>query len=164
MTTTQPQRTPASDMFPRHRDRDRPPSRFKTRHRKRKRSRSEKKSKKNYTPPLYSWIWGEDWTVDKQFQILIWDLFAKYVGTMRVGKEGTQKYELWTWKGTQSDIRKIQLQLSWVMGTRSLDLNNPSDLLREIVCRYRENFPSDSPWTFDRLYGDVRYSIPKPQE
>ena len=151
MTTTQPQRTPASDMFP--------PSRFKTRHRKRKRSRSEKKSKKNYTPPLYSWIRGEDWTVDKLFQILIWDLFAKYVGIMHVGK-----YELWTWKGTQSDIRKIQLQLSWVMGTRSLDLNNPSDLLREIVCRYRENFPSDSPWTFDRLYGDVCYSIPKPQE
>ena len=108
---------------------------------------------------MYSQLWGEDWTVDKLFEILIRDMFAMYVGTMYVGK-----YHLWTWKGTQSDIRKIQLQLSWVMGLRSLELNNPSDLVREIVCRYRENFATDSTWTFERLYGNVRYSIPKPQE
>ena len=131
--------------------------------RKRKRSSSQKKSKKKsrkkYIQPLYSQIWGEDWTVDKLFEILIRDMFHMYVGTMYVGK-----YHLWTWKGTQSDIRKIQLQLSWVMGTRSLELNNPSDLMREIVSRYRENFASDSTWTFERLFGDVRFSIPKSQE
>ena len=142
MTNTQPQRTSVSNMFappP-----DRPP---------------RSGSKKKYTPPLYSRIWGEDWTVDQLFEILIRDLFAQYVGTMYVGT-----YCIWTWKGTQSDIRKIQLQLSWVMGLRSLELNNPSDLVREIVCRYRENFATDSTWTFERLYGNVCYSIPKPQE
>ena len=142
MTTTQPQRTSASKMFappP-----DRPP---------------QYGPKKKYTPPLYSRIWGADWTVDQLFEILIRDVFHQYVGTMYDGK-----YYLWTWKGTQRDILKIQLQLSWVMGTRSLELNNPSDLMREIVSRYRENFASDSTWTFERLFGDVRFSIPKSQE
>ena len=142
MTTTQPQRASASKMFappP-----DRPP---------------QYGPKKKYTPPLYSEYWGEDWTVDQLFETMIRDLFAEYVGIMRVGK-----YELWTWKGSQSDIFKIQLQLSWVMGTRSLELNNPSDLMREIVSGYRENCASDSTWTFERLFGDVRFSIPKSQE
>ena len=130
---------------------DRPPSRFKTRYRKRKRS----KSKKKYTPPLYSESWGEDYTVTKLFPIIINDLFSKYVDTKHVGK-----YELWTWKGTHRDIWKIQLQLSWVMGARSLELNNPSDLIREIVSRYQEYF-SHPCWTFEYLYGDVCYSIPK---
>ena len=138
MTTTQPQRTSASNMF--EPPPDRPP---------------RSGSKRKYTPPLYSEYWGEDWTVDQLFEIMIRDMFAEYVGIMRVGK-----YELWTWKGSQSDIFKIQLQLMWVIGTRSLQLNNPSDLVREIVSRYQEYF-SNPIWTFERLYGDVCYSIPK---
>ena len=139
MTNTQPQRTSVSNMFappP-----DRPP---------------RSGSKTNYTPPLYSEYWGEDWTVDRLFEIMIRDLFAEYVGIKRVGK-----YELWTWKGSQSDIFKIQLQLSWVMGPRSLQLNNPSDLIREIVSRYQENFATEQTCTFEHLYGNVRHSIPK---
>ena len=41
--------------------------------------------------------------------LIIRDLFAQYVGTMRVGK-----YELWTWKGTQKDILKIQLATTFM--------------------------------------------------
>ena len=101
---------------------------------------------------MYHWWRGADYTMNELFGDIVLDMFRRYVGIKRSGK-----YEWWIWKGSRSDIRKIQLQLSWVMGTRALQLEHPRDIVREIVNRYEEYFPDNHSYTFEYLYGNVRH-------
>ena len=131
MKTDQPQRTPSTN------------------------TRCKKRKKRKCTPPLYNEFYGDDYTMGEFVPIIIRDLFWQYVGIKYSGD-----YRFWMFKGSQRDTLRIQLQLSWV-NIRSLELNNPNDLVREIVTRYQQHFRRDTSLTFDHLYSDVRFSIPK---
>ena len=133
MKRDQPQRTPSTD---------------------KRCKRRKKRKKRKCTPPLYNEFYGDDYTMCAFVPIIIRDLFWQYVAIKYSGD-----YRFWTFKGSQRDTLRIQLQLSWV-NIRSLELNNPNDLVREIVTRYQQHFRRDTTCTFDHLYSDVRFSIP----
>ena len=120
-------------------------------------STNKRCKKRRRTPPLYNDYYGDDYTMDEFVPIIIRDLFAKYVGIKYSGDS-----ELWTFKGSQRDTLRIQLQLSWV-NICSLELNKPADLVREIVTRYQQHFRDSNSTldTFEHLYSNVRFSIPK---
>ena len=118
-------------------------------------STNKRCKKRKRTPPLYNEFYGDDYTMGEFVPIIIRDLFSQYVGIKYSGE-----YQFWMFKGSQRDTLRIQLQLSWV-NIRSLELNNPNDLVREIVTRYQQHFRRDTSLTFDHLYSDVRFSIPK---
>ena len=92
---------------------------------------------------MYHWLRGADYTMDELFDDIVHCMFQQYVGIKNVGE-----HEVWIWKGSRSDIRKIQLQLSWVMGSLSLQLKHPRDIVREIVNRYEEYFPDSISYVY----------------
>ena len=130
MINTQPQRTSASS----------------------KRRKSRRKSR-----PLST---VEDKPMDKiwkdELECMFYkDVDEKYHHGYYIKGEYHEGYDLWILK-PGSNIWRLKLKLSWVMGSRALELSH-NEVLREIVSRFKQHDPEK--WEFWG-YSDTCFSNP----
>ena len=127
MNTTDPQRTPRS-----------------SNHRKYSRKRRKyRRRREKY--PLYNPVLGRDYTMDRTWAKSLLDMFYNHVyvdwcpGSLH----------LWRLQPC-TDIWRLKLQLSWVMGSRSLTLNR-DEILYEIVHRFQQSISTQGKITVNNL-------------
>ena len=113
------------------------PRKFRSNRRKySRRRRKYRRRREKY--PLYNPVLGHDYTMDRTWAKSLLDMFYNHVyvdwcpGSLH----------LWSLQPCTDNILRLKLQLSWVMGSRSLTLNR-DEVLSEIVHRFQQSYPDN---------------------